>query len=85
MAHNFVYMDTYPRTMHACHFLFQLCVHHRGQLYITYILIKLTQWTEEIRRGGLHRSNPTVEKAHAMWPHQKPEIAFIAHRLLLDD
>ena len=43
-----------------------------------------TQWTEEIRGGGLHRSNPTVEKAHATWPHQKPEAAFIAHRLLLD-
>ena len=35
--------------------------------------------------GGLHRSNPTVEKARATWPHQKPEDAFIAHRLLLDN
>ena len=40
--------------------------------------------TEEIRGGGLHRSNPTVKKAHATWPHQEPEAAFIAHRLLLE-
>ena len=40
--------------------------------------------TEEIRGGGLHQSNLTVEKAQATWPHQKPEVAFIAHRLLLD-
>ena len=33
----------------------------------------------------LHRSNPTVENAQATWPHQKPEAAFIAHRLLLDN
>jgi hypothetical protein len=33
------------------------------------------------RRG----SDPTVEKAQATWPHQKPEAAFIAHRLLLDN
>ena len=41
--------------------------------------------TEEIKGGGLHQSNPTVEKAHATWPHQKPEAAFIAHKLLLDE
>ena len=40
--------------------------------------------TEEIRGGGLHRSNPTVEKEQATWPHQKPKATFIAHRLLLD-
>ena len=40
--------------------------------------------TEEIMGGGLHRLNPTVEKAQATWPHQKSEVAFIAHRLLLD-
>ena len=40
--------------------------------------------TEEIRGGGLHRSNLTVEKAHTTWPHQKPEAAFIVHKLLLD-
>jgi hypothetical protein len=35
--------------------------------------------------GDLGRgSDPTVEKAQVMWPHQKPEAAFIAHRLLLD-
>jgi hypothetical protein len=36
--------------------------------------------------GDLGRgSDPTVEKAQAMCPHQKPEAAFIAHRLLLDN
>ena len=51
-------------------------------------LAKRSGWvvagTEEIRGGGLHWSNPTIEKAQATWPHQKPEVAFIAHRLLLD-
>ena len=39
----------------------------------------------EIKGGGLHRSNPTVEKAQATWPHQKLQVAFIACRLLLDN
>jgi hypothetical protein len=37
------------------------------------------------RRRLEEGSDPTVEKAQATWPHHKPEAAFIAHRLLLDN